>query len=201
MFVTDAQIEEMEAKYGHPELRHFTIPVTDREYDRIKASQKDGRDHDFTVYIVKDGKLVLIAKHSYPPNLYRAPSGGVHPGEDFETAVHREVAEETGCRIGIDRFFLRTEVDFTRGEGAIIRWRSFVFLAHYEGGDFNFTDHREIRSVKLADWSEFEEFGRIMRSTDTGGLHYRAALHEAVVEVLGDLEKRGALVREIGLRS
>jgi len=173
MFITDAQIEEMEAKYGHPVLRHFTIPVTDQEYDRIKASQRDGRNHDFTVYIVKDGKLVLMAKHPYPPHLYRAPSGGIKPGEDFETAVHREVMEETGCKIEIDRFFLRTSVDFKRDDGAVIEWRSFVFLAHYVSGDFNFTDHREIRSVKVADWSEFEEFGRIMRATDTGGLHYR----------------------------
>jgi ADP-ribose pyrophosphatase YjhB (NUDIX family) len=201
MYVTDAQILEMEAKYGHPVLRHFTIPVTGREYDRIKTSQKDGRNHDFTVYIIKDGRVVVNAKHPYPDHLYRAPSGGVHPGEDFETAIHREVMEETGCQVEIDRFFLRTSVDFTREDGAVIRWRSFVFLAHYEGGEFKFTDHREIRSVKLADWSEFNEFGRIMRSTDTGGLHYRAALHEAVVEVLGDLVKEGELAREIGLRS
>ena len=201
MFVTDAQIQEMEAKYGHPESRHFTIPTTDREYDRIKASQKDGRNHDFTVYIIKDDKVVVIAKHPYPPHLYRAPSGGIKPGEDFEKAVHREVMEETGCKVRIDRFFLRTAVDFTRADGVVIKWRSFVFLAHYVSGDFDFTDHREIRSVKLADWSEFEEFGRIMRSTDTGGLHYRAVLHEAVVEVLGDLVKNGNLGGEIGLRS
>jgi 8-oxo-dGTP pyrophosphatase MutT (NUDIX family) len=185
MYVTETQIERMELKYGRPQQRHFVIPVTDKEYARIRSSQKGGRNHDFTVYILKDDRVVVIAKHPYPPSLYRAPSGGIRPGEDFEAAIHREVAEETGCRIGIDRFILRTSVEFMRGDNAVIHWRSFVFVAHYVSGDFAFTDHHEIRSVRLAEWSEFEGFGRIMRSTTTGGLHYRAALHEAVAGILG----------------
>ena len=60
-------------------------------------------------------------------------------------------------------------------------------------GDFQFTDHEEIREVRLADWSEFATFGRIMRQTNMGGLHYRAVMHEELESVL---RERGLLDSE-----
>ena len=186
MYVTDDMIAGMSAKYGRPHRRSFDIETTAEEVARIRASQVEGRDHDVTVYIRKDDQVVVIAKHSHPPGLYRAPSGGLHDGEDFETGMNREVAEETGCRIKLVRFLLQTDVRFRHGEENVY-WRSFVFLADFAGGDFNFTDHLEIREVRLAAWSEFETFGRVMRATNIGGLLYRAALHEAVVEVMNHI--------------
>lgn len=183
MFVTDDMIECMAVQYGRPHSREFHFDVTATELARIRSSQKEGRNHDVTLYIRKGEQLVVIAKHMYPPDLYRAPSGGLKPGESFEAGISREMAEETGCEIKLDRFFLQTAVDFCNGSDTVF-WRSFLFLASYKNGDFKYTDHDEIRAVRLADWSEFESFGRIMRLSDMGGLHYRAVLHEAVVELM-----------------
>ncbi len=183
MFVTDDMIESMATRYGRPHEREFRFDVTAAELARIRSSQKEGRNHDVTLYIRKGAQLVLIAKHMYPPDLFRAPSGGLGPGESFETGIAREMAEETGCVIKLERFLLRTAVDFCHGSDCLF-WRSFLFLASYKRGDFKYTDHDEIREVRLADWSEFDEFSRIMRATDIGGLHYRAALHETVVELI-----------------
>ena len=188
MFVTDKMIEDMAARYGHPHLRKFHFDVTATELARIRSSQKEGRNHDVTLYIRKGEQLIVIAKHMYPPDLYRAPSGGLKPGEPFETGIAREIAEETGCEIELGQFFLQTAVDFCYGSDCLF-WRSFLFLAVYKSGDFKYTDHDEISDVRVVDWSEFESFGRIMRSTDIGGLHYRAALHETVVELM----ERGGL--------
>jgi len=185
MYVTDEMISQMEQAYGQPALREFIIPCSQQEVAFVASTQRDGRNHDVTMYIQKEGKPVVIAKHFYPPNLYRAPSGGIHKGEEFEAGAKREIAEECGCDISIRRFLLRTAVRFTAREhgGGEINWRSFVFLADYVSGDFKFTDTHEIREVRLADWSEFEGFGRIMRQQERGGFIYRAALHEAVVEI------------------
>jgi hypothetical protein len=38
--------------------------------------------------------------------------------------------------------------------------------------------------VRLAAWEEFATFGKIMRSSRIGGLHYRAALHEKVESLI-----------------
>jgi len=182
-YVTEEMIAAMVVRYGKPYERSYRLDVTAKEVARIRSSQKDGRNHDVTLYVSKGDHLLVMAKHIYPPGLYRAPSGGLKPGESFDDGIAREIAEELGCRIELDRFLLRTRARF-ENSGDSVDWRSFVFLAHYVEGDFNYTDHDEIREVASVPWSDFEKFGRMMRATDLGGLHYRALLHETVVELL-----------------
>lgn len=192
MFVTDEMIREMEERFGVPVAKSFRIPSTSTELQRIASSQKSGRNHDVTLYVRMGEKWIVIAKHAYPEGLFRSPSGGLHPGEDFLTGINREVAEELGCRIRVERFLLKTDVEFfldpsLSNDSTLdpIHWRSWVFLATYLEGDFNYTDHDEIREVKVVDWDQFAEYGKIMRRTGSGGLHYRAQLHETVAEILG----------------
>ena len=183
MFISKEMIARLAQLYGTPKEWSFDVTVERKEYDRIRASQRKDRRHDFTVYVVKDNRIIVIAKHFYPPGLYRAPSGGVKPDEDPEEGMLREVWEETGCEAAIQRFLLRTTVRFHCGE-EVIRWHSYVFKATYTSGDFDFTDKNEIREVKLATLREFETFAELMRSTNVGGLQYRAALHEQVAPLL-----------------
>ncbi len=252
MFVTDDMIRGMEERFGTPKTRTFRIECSISELQRIASSQKSGRNHDVTLYAQMGEKWIVIAKHAYPEGLFRSPSGGIHPGEDFITGINREVAEELGCRVRLERFLLRTNVDFhlppkrpmpladpppgamrilygppleseirkRRGRISVYRvpeenaepeesltpfpaeneethrrpapsfpesiyWRSFVFLATYIDGNFNYTDHDEIREVKVVDWDQFAEYGKIMRQSNSGGLRYRADLHEAVAQILG----------------
>lgn len=186
MYITDETIAELQDQFGTPAREKFLLPVAIDEYERIKTSQKGERSHDVTLYIVKDGRIVVIAKPFYPSGMYRAPSGGVEPGEDFVAGAKREALEETGCEIELERFLLISEVDFelVPRDGRKIEWTSYVFQARYAGGDFDFTDKREIKEVKLAQLSEFERFSEIMRGMPIGGLHYRAALHDSVKKLL-----------------
>ena len=187
MYVTRSMIEQAVERYGQPQTAEITIPVSEDEYEFIKATQKNGRRHDTTFYIVKDGRIVVNAKHNYPPGLYRAPSGGLAPGESIEEGLKREALEETGCEVIIERFLLETQVSFVCKSGGATRpieWNSYVFQAAYAGGDFEFTDKREIREVRLAALEEFDTFEAIMRKSSVGGLHYRAALHDAVKGLL-----------------
>lgn len=183
MYVTDEMVQGMADIYGVPATAEYQVDVTPREYDRIHASMTDGRNHDVTLYINKGDRVVVIAKPFYPPGLFRAPSGGLKPGEPFLDGIDREVKEEAGIRITLGRFLLKTAVRFSCGS-RVIDWRSFVFTADYLDGDFNFTDREEIAAVRLAAWEEFEKFGEIMRRSDIGGLHYRAMLHETVASLL-----------------
>lgn len=173
-------------QYGQPRQASFRYDVTEKEFQRIRRSQKDGRNHDVTLYVGIENKLIVIAKHFYPPGLYRAPSGGINPAESFHDGINREVAEEIGCKIDLKRFLLTTEINFHCNNDSIF-WRSFVFLADYLLGDFVFTDHYEIKEVRVVDPVEFDQYGRIMRDTEIGGLHYRADLHETVMRTKADL--------------
>lgn len=185
MYVTDDMIAEMVQRHGEPYERTFRIPATDVELARIRSSQKAGRNHDVTVYVRRGDKLIVMAKHMYPPGLFRSPSGGLKPGESIEDGIHREIAEELGCEIKLDRFLLTTLVNFENGHDCLF-WRSFVFTADYVSGDLNFTDTKEVRELAVVPWSAFDEYGETMRQTDLAGLHYRAELHETVVELLAE---------------
>ncbi len=183
MYVTNDMIDEIVSKYGKPNEATFRYDVSEKEHDLIKSSQKHGRNHDVTLYIRKDDKIAVIAKPFYPNGLYRAPSGGIHPGETFMDGLNREVGEEVGIKIAVDKFILRIAVTFVHEE-RIIEWRSFIFTADYISGDFSYTDKEEISEVRLAGWDEFKTFSKIMRRSDIGGLHYRAALHDKVAELI-----------------
>ncbi len=183
MYVSQDMIDRAAAAYGKPDRAEFEFPVSDDEYRFIRSTQRDGRRHDVTAYIFKGDEVIVIAKHFYPPGMYRAPSGGLRPGESIEDGFAREVFEETGTVARIERFLLRTAVRFTNRHG-VIDWTSLVFRAAYVSGNFEFTDRREIREVRLAKLDEFVEFGRIMRTMAIGGLHYRAALHERLEPLL-----------------
>jgi len=183
VYVSQNMIDRAAAAYGRPEQADFSFAVSDDEYRFIRSTQRDGRRHDVTAYIFKGDEVIVIAKHFYPPGMYRAPSGGLRPGESIEDGLAREVFEETGTVARIERFLLRTAVQFTNAAG-VIDWTSLVFRAAYVSGDFAFTDKREIREVRLAKLGDFVDFGRIMRTTAIGGLHYRAALHERLEPLL-----------------
>lgn len=183
MYVSNDMVLRMAAKYGRPESAKFEFPLNEREYNMILKSKAKGRQHDFTIYPMRGDEVVVIAKHNYPPGLFRAMSGGIDPGEEFEVGIAREVSEELGCEIKLTKFLLISNVRFTFGND-YIDWTSYVFRADYIGGDFNFTDTHEIKAVRWAHLSEFAEFGRIMRATDVGGFQYRAALHERVEPLL-----------------
>ncbi|UCC80825.1 MAG: NUDIX hydrolase [Candidatus Zixiibacteriota bacterium] len=173
------QIPRMEELYGRPDEAAFVQPVTPDEYERISRSMKNGRAHDITLYIKKESGYIFIAKHFYPPGLYRAPSGAAKPGEDFQDGARREAREETGVDIELVRYIMRINVRF-ENEAIHIDWTSHIFLADYIKGDIEPRDKREIKEARLIYPGEMPGFAKKMRETKVGGLNYRAFLTEEV---------------------
>lgn len=77
---------------------------TFNDRERFEASRKRARRLRGNVLIVvvnEDGELLLV-ENSWM-NGYGIPGGGVEPGEDWEVAARREVREETGVVVELDR--------------------------------------------------------------------------------------------------
>lgn len=55
------------------------------------------------VYVVADGK-VLLQKTSYSSQSWSLPGGGVEKNESAAMASQRELKEETGLELGLDKF-------------------------------------------------------------------------------------------------
>jgi 8-oxo-dGTP pyrophosphatase MutT (NUDIX family) len=174
-------IATMESQYGIPDELSYVQDVDEREFDRIAQSMRDKRVHDITLFIAKDDGYIFIAKHSYPPGLFRAPSGGLHKDEDFETGAKREALEETGVEIEIGTYLLRINVRFQNGEKHI-DWVSHVFTACHVSGEISPRDTNEIHEACLVTLDEIPIFQEIMRNSKVGGFQYRAYLMDEVLK-------------------
>jgi ADP-ribose pyrophosphatase YjhB (NUDIX family) len=184
MYVSDETIADLEERYGSPEVIHLRRAMIDLEFDLLLRSMKQDRAHDVTLFIFKGSDLVAIRKHMHPEGVYRAPSGGVTPGEDFERGALREAYEETGATVELQQYILRVHVVFTHA-GQEVPWTSHVFTADYVSGELKPIDTREIAEVKLVSLEELQGGIREnLLATGSGGLAYRVDLTDKVMELL-----------------
>jgi 8-oxo-dGTP pyrophosphatase MutT (NUDIX family)/N-acetylglutamate synthase-like GNAT family acetyltransferase len=142
----------------------------------VQKSFSQKRSHDVTMLIEGiDGRFAVMSKHSYPPGIYRSPSGGVNPGEDLLTGALREAKEETGLDIDLKRFLLHITLDIGH-EGEAITWDSYIFHATTEDVELNPTDLKEVKDTRWATRAQLEALAEKLKETGNGGYIYRGNL-------------------------
>ncbi|HET8678040.1 MAG TPA: NUDIX hydrolase [Blastocatellia bacterium] len=192
MYISAEAIRDIERKYGTPAEVHLSYEMTGREFDMVRRSQKHDRAHDITLFILEGDSLVVIKKPMYPPGAYRAPSGGINPGEGFEEGSIREAYEETGLSVELEEYVLRARVKFTN-ESEAIDWTSHVFTANPVGGALEPIDVHEIVEARFATLDELNgPINEALIASGSTGLRYRAELGDIVTEMLVE---RGRLAR------
>lgn len=111
--------------------------------------------------IVRDGAILMSTSRSV--DYYYSIGGAVHLGETAEEAAVREVLEETGVEMQVDRLLFIHENMFTDTYGSRdIRWHEVALYFLMKGGDLdriapvgvNLRNEKE----NLA-WLPFEDFG------------------------------------------
>ena len=91
--------------------------------------------------LIRRGKDILLARHAASPApFYTALAGFVEAGESVEEAVHREVHEEVGLRVGQLRYFASQPWPFPHS-------LMIAFTAEYESGDIRI-DTSEIADAR-----------------------------------------------------
>jgi 8-oxo-dGTP pyrophosphatase MutT (NUDIX family) len=184
MFVTAEEIARMEVLYGKPAEDRIAFEMTDREWDLLRRSQKHGRAHDVTLYVQNGEEVAVIAKHSYPPSVYRAPSGGVMPGESMEAGIAREAMEEIGVEVRLRRYLLRERVDFLHGTESVL-WTTHVFMASPVTLELSVNDQKEIREARWIPMLELSgPIAEMLAASASAGLRYRGYLHKRVMQEL-----------------
>ena len=186
MYVNARQIEELEAKLGKPQVLRLEHDIGGMEMAFVRATQKHGRAHDVTLFIFNGDRLALIRKPMFQPPIYRAPSGGLNPGESLEEGARREALEETGLEIELERYLLRVHVRFT-SEGDHLDWTSHVLQAREAGGRLQAHDKSEIAETIYGTIEELQ--GPIRDALLENGrrlLAYRVALTDAAAAILLD---------------
>lgn len=181
-------LRDLERRYGKPKVMRWRWRISDEELMMIKASQRDGRAHDVTLFIFRKGKVVVIRKPTHPPGVYRAPSGAVKRGEGFEAGALREAYEETGLTVMLRRYLMRVRVRFIAPSG-FVDWTTHVFTAEAIKGRLKPVDTKEIADAR---WVTLDELQTTIRSALLAAgrplLNYRVKLTDEAIRVLSELE-------------
>ena len=116
--ICEDEVRYLAAQYGAPLRCTFTIQAD--EYIRAYRWRKDLDRRAEVVFAIQDPlcRIWLHAKRHYPKHIFRLPSGGINWDEPVMDALHREIAEETGWRVG-----------YLRRIGA---YRRFTYMPEYD---------------------------------------------------------------------
>ncbi len=189
-YLSRSQIEELEQQFGIPQRREIRCEISEPEFTMLRSSRKNERSHDVTLFIFRDkgyGEFVAISKHMFPEGIYRAPSGAVHPGEDFLVGAKREGWEETGLAVEFDRFILQLDVIFTHGEESE-PWTSYVFTAFAGSADLSPVDTHEIKEARWVTFADLQgDIRERMLATGAGLFCYRVFLHDEAAKAVDAL--------------
>lgn len=187
MYVTREIIAEAEAKYGIPQDISMAFDISLHEADVIKGSRVNGRSHDVTIFGFHVDRLAVVRKHSFPRGAYRAPSGGLHPGESVDVGAQREFFEETGLMVQLQRYLLRVTARFTCGS-RVEDWITHVFCGRIVDGSLGPIDTDEIEDARYATLQELQgPFREILLADGRGLYRYRVALTDATIRRMEEL--------------
>jgi ADP-ribose pyrophosphatase YjhB (NUDIX family) len=181
--LTDEVLAPIRARYGDPVVLEWEGEISALELSI--ATYNPERTHDVTLFILNGDRLALIRKHQFPPEVWRPPGGGVKDGEDFVEAVRREAFEETGLRVGLERYLVETRARF-RHQSRVLDWRTHVLLASTADDEIRPHDLDEIAEAR---WGTLDELRGPLRerllATGRAFWRYRVALHDAALAALG----------------
>lgn len=80
------------------------------------------------VIVVRDDKLLLMRRNKFGKEYYTLIGGHIEPGEDPQTAMLREVDEETGLQLGSPKMvYIQQPVGQYN--------KQYIFTADYAGGE------------------------------------------------------------------
>jgi 8-oxo-dGTP diphosphatase len=188
--IDETEVSQLIAAYGPGQRWHTSVEMVPANFDYWwrKVVIKASRRGEVVLAIQRpDGQLLLHTKSIYPPGLYRLPSGGLKPGETVLEGLLREVREETGLSVEVDRFLGMVEYEFRCRERRL-PFVSYVFLV--QAGDA--TPYPEDTSERITDLRyvpllEIERVAAGLRRlpgswADWG--EFRAPPHDMVVDAL-----------------
>ncbi|WP_055534687.1 NUDIX domain-containing protein [Streptomyces graminilatus] len=107
--------------------------------------------------IIRDGHVLLQRAVWEEQQCYFLPGGGQHPGEALDNTVRREVLEETGLKVGVERMlWLREYIGVHHGGAPDDHRVEVVFLCRPEGDTERLGGHAEDDAQTGLEWVKLE---------------------------------------------
>lgn len=180
-------VAEAMARYGQPVERTHTYQVSQETWRYWELVLQKRAAEVVPLVRRPNGRYVVHTKSFYPQGVFRLLSGGIKPGEDLVAAVWREVWEETGLRVRIERFLGVIHHEFHH-QGKVLPFTSYLFLVAEEGGTLGNHDPQEAisayREVELAELIKLAEELEMLPAQWADWGRFRATPHRLAAEVL-----------------
>jgi 8-oxo-dGTP pyrophosphatase MutT (NUDIX family) len=203
----EKQLERLEKKFGSFRHHHLDMKVTTQVMldMMFKMTQKKPRRGEVVMVIPNEqGHLWLHTKDFYPDGVYRLMTGGIDPGEKPDKSLLREVREETGFAVKIERCLAVITYTLTAAEGTL-PFASYVFLTRPSAGQPHPIDSRErITHFKAVPAAELLTVAHSLRAL-TGPFQdwgiFRAIVHQVASAALNQSwggETRNPFARQQG---
>jgi len=186
----DAQeLIALEQTYGPFPRQHCPLPVGLGHLEWWGDKVLRDRRGEVVPVIRRAGQGVLLhTKTSYPPGIYRLPSGGVSWGEKVSDALPREVYEETGLSGWQAQFLGLVSYEF-QCDGRAVPFVSYVFLLTGVTGSPAVHDEAEcicgFKWMPVSGLMAVAEALRMLPEDEPGRQdwgRFRALVHDFVVE-------------------
>lgn len=187
--INPKEIETLASRYGPIERRSFSLERGGKlcEYWRRVLADRRGE----VIFVVeRPAGVILHTKDTYPPGTYRLPSGGVGWGETVLSALHREVREEMGLEVEVERLLGLLEYKI-RCEEETLPFVSYVFLVKGGDGELVPQDEKEhitsFRQVPAAELAAVADSLRAIEEDWRDWGEFRALAHDFVIETMGGI--------------
>lgn len=134
--IWDSEVSELAERFGAPERVEANL---DDDHNYVVGG---GRQAEVCMVVARpSGKLLVITKPFYPNGVSRLPTGGIDPGETIFESLLREVWEETGLEVEVQRFL--AWIRYRVGGRDDFAFNTFAFLLDERGGALEVHDPDE----------------------------------------------------------
>jgi 8-oxo-dGTP pyrophosphatase MutT (NUDIX family) len=182
-------LQKLTNLYGYLHQYHLELEFSSQSMLDLmeKMNKKQRRGEVVMVVPDKQNQIWLHTKPFYPNGVYRLMTGGLDPGEKPDAALKREVREETGFKVDIDRCL--AAITYTlRANEQVQPFVSYVFLTKRTKTQPQPLDTSEnitgFQAVPVAALAEVASALRSLEGDFADWGRFRAVAHEVVHELL-----------------
>jgi ADP-ribose pyrophosphatase YjhB (NUDIX family) len=187
-YIDKTELHQLSVAYGQPEIRTIEL-AGDKYLFSTRLQRSRNKRGEVVLAIERPKQSVLLHRKSwYEPGVYRLLSGTIDWDEAVETALERELWEETSLSLGTAQFLgiLDCVISYDYQELSFV---SYIFqLSRTEGVlelPIDAEDISDFRDVAIGELPTVAENLRNVPSPRAGWGRWRALAHDFVYEMLG----------------
>jgi 8-oxo-dGTP diphosphatase len=184
--VDPLELRTLAARYGNPIYRCYDIEADDHLRRHRWKERPDRRGEVVFAIRQPNGEILLHTKPQYREEIYRLPTGGIHPDEGVEDALYREIAEETGQPVVLRRFLGLLNCRFHL-KGKSVTFPSYIFYLESLTDELNGSDPCEIAAYQTVPPEQLTQVAwrlRCLKGKRQRWGYWRSLCHDLVYQYL-----------------